>query len=201
MIKCLAFVTCLLGSVAAAQDFPASYFVTDVAADDTLNIRQEPDAASDVLGTYDPYRLNIEVLETTADGAWGKVGLGEGAGWVSMAYLTATLPAEPGTIPRPMLCSGTEPFWSLSLNPSGDDYELMGEPNRTLLMTAEKTADNGYMATFAEGPRSHRTLIIHRLPCSDGMSDRPFGFRATLFNAINGQNGVQTGCCTLDSGN
>lgn len=201
MIRGLALMCCLLGTTVFAQEFPSSYFVTDVAADDKLNIRRNPEAASEVIGEYDPYRLNVEILEVTADGAWGKVGLGEGAGWVSMSYLTATPAAQPGTIPRPMSCSGTEPFWSLTMNPRGDDYLMLGETNRALLMTHEETATNGYLATFAEGPRTHRTLIIQSLPCSDGMSDRPFGFRATLFNAISGENGVQSGCCSLDSGN
>lgn len=199
MIRYLVALIALVGSIAAAE--PQSYFVSNVAADDVLNIRRDPNPQAEVIGSYPPFRLNVEVLDTTADGTWGRVGLGEGMGWVSMAYLEATPDALDGTIPRPMSCFGTEPFWSLTMSARGDEYHLLGDGALPLTLVAETTAVNGYLATFSQGSDNHRTLIIQTLPCNDGMSDRAFGFRASLFNAVNGQNWVQSGCCTRDSGN
>lgn len=154
-----------------------------------------------MIGEYASNRQHIEVLHTDPSGAWARVGLGEGMGWVSMTYLARMPPPKTGAIPRPMHCGGTEPFWSLSMRLRGDEYATPDGGLKQLLMTHEQSGANGYLATFAEGPRSHRTLIVHRTLCNDGMSDRDFGFRATLFNALDARNVVETGCCTLDSAN
>jgi len=55
-------------TTATAQDFPAAYTVTNVAADDRLNIRGAPNSTADIIGNYGPYTLNIEVLRTSPDG-------------------------------------------------------------------------------------------------------------------------------------
>jgi len=99
----------LSATVASAQSFPWVYNVTDVAEDDRLNIRAAPDAGSAILGDYYAYAVNIEVLETTPDGSWGKVGAGGRNGWVSMRFLDRQPDDYPHEFPRPMVCSGTEP--------------------------------------------------------------------------------------------
>ena len=188
----------LFASSAAAEGFPASYFVTDVAADDTLNIRSAPSASGDILGEYGPYDLNIEVLRTSPDGKWGFVGIGEGNGWVSMRFLAASDHQDPNSFPRPMSCFGTEPFWSLNITVRGDEYQELGDTRRDLAMTSERVAPNGGIAMFEEGPTLNRTLIVNRAYCGDGMSDREYGWQATLFNDVPDGSTVQTGCCTLD---
>lgn len=198
MIRVLALFLILAGP-AAADTFPAPYSVTGVAADDTLNIRAEPDASSPVIGEYGPYALNIEVLRTTPDGQWGRVGLGEGNGWVAMRYLARSDHQDPNAFPRPLSCFGTEPFWSLNVTVRGDEYQAMGDTRRDLTMISERTAYNGALAVFEEGPTLQRTLIVRRLTCGDGMSDREYGWQATLFNDAPDGGEVQSGCCTTDT--
>jgi len=127
----------LFGTIAAAQTLPERFMVTDVASDDTLNIRAEPDATSDIIGEFGPNTLNVEILRVQE--GWGQVPTAEGLGWVSMRFL-AENPWPEGEVPRPLACSGTEPFWSLTLhaneqqtNPLTIDtnasYSNLGEDN------------------------------------------------------------------------
>ena len=184
---------------ALAEEFPAQYAVTGVADDDVLNIRQGPSASDQIIGELGPYAFNIEVLETTSDGRWGKVPMPEGIGWVAMRFMEPVGQDDPFTIPRPMTCVGTEPFWSLGLYPRGDEYSAMETGRRDLTLLTERVAENGYFAQFEEGPTLNRTLIIRKEQCGDGMSDREFGFSAFLFNDAPDGSDVQRGCCTLDS--
>lgn len=197
MIRILTLILMMLAAPLAAQQLPAQFEVTGVAENDVLNIRAAPDAGADIIGEYGPYAFNIEVLETTPDGSWGLVGLGEGNGWVSMRYL-AQRPTDPNSLPRPISCFGTEPFWSLGMYPRGDEFNALGEERRPLTLTHEAVAPNGFLATFQEGPTLDRTAVIERMQCSDGMSDRRFGWRVMLFTEAPDGNGVLSGCCTLD---
>lgn len=199
MIRLCASLALMFWAVcAAAQDFPARYFVHNVSADDVLNIRAEPSAGSDILGTLPPFAVNVEVLRTTQDGKWGRVSAGEQSGWVSMSFMSRAAETSPYDIPRPMTCLGTEPFWSLSLGIRGSEYQMMGEDRRTLTEVGEAVAAHAYLATFQEGPTLARTLMITRELCSDGMSDREFGFSARLFTEAPDGNRFLRGCCTLD---
>jgi uncharacterized membrane protein len=189
----------LCASPAVAQDFPGSYATTDVAADDRLNIRSEPDGSSEVVGDYGPYTLNIEVLRTSNNGKWGYVGTGEGNGWVAMRFLERSDHQDPNAFPRPMSCFGTEPFWSLNVTVRGDEYHELGDDRRHIEMISENAARNGAITVFEEGPTLNRTLIVQKGYCDDGMSDREFGWQATLFNEAPDGNYVQSGCCTLDA--
>ena len=181
-----------------AQNFPAAYIVTDVASDDVLNIRATPDASSDILGELGPYSINVEVLEVSEDTRWGRISTGEGNGWVAMRYLTASNHAPANEVPRPMSCFGTEPFWALQMLARGDEYELAGDGNRALTPLKEVIAYQGYAVVFEEGPTLNRTLMITRGWCSDGMSDRDYGWQATLLNETPEGDSLLFGCCTLD---
>jgi len=195
----LAVMLILMATASYPDTFPAAFFVTDVAEDDTLNIRKAPDPNAKVIGAYGPYALNIEVLRTTPDGKWGLVIAGESNGWTAMRFLERSDHQNPIAFPRPMRCFGTEPFWSLNVTTRGDEYQEMGFDRRDLTMISESVATNGAMATFAEGPTSSRTLMIKRGYCNDGMSDREFGWQATLFNDAPDESTVQSGCCSLDT--
>ena len=198
MIRILAALV-FMATAASAQIYPEVYSVTDVAASDRLNVRAAPDAGSEILGSYPPYAINIEVLQTSPDGAWGMVGWGERNGWVALRYLVATPPADPYALPRPLVCSGVEPFWSLGIYPRGDEYTDMDDGRRDLTLTEEAVAINGYAAHFVEGPTLERTLLVKRGQCSDTMSDRIYGWQAMLFSAAPDGNTLVSGCCTLDA--
>lgn len=195
MILILAIIFAALYGIALdAQTLPDRYMVDGVAADDVLNIRSEPTGSSQIIGEFDPFTLNVEVMRT--DGGWGYVGAGERSGWVSMAYL-APNPIAANEVPRPLICSGTEPFWTFALYPRGAEYNAPDTSPRPLTVLREQAANNGYLIEAQEGPTLIQTITINALPCNDGMSDRDFGMSATLFTNAPDGNSVQTGCCTF----
>ena len=181
-----------------AQTLPASYLVKGVKADDTLNIRSEPSANAQIVGEIGPYDLNIEVLELTPDRKWGKVGLPEGNGWVSMSFLDLIPPTDPYLVQRPLSCFGTEPFWSISLYVRGAEYNSPETGAVPLTVTHEAVADQGVLIELEEGPTLNRTLVVTRETCSDGMSDRVYGFATRMFSEAPDGNAALSGCCTLD---
>lgn len=168
--------------------------VTDVASDDVLNIRTDPDHTSEKIGELGPYTLNVEVLRTL-DG-WGYIGAGEQSGWVSMRYLAAN-PAPAGELPRPLSCGGTEPFWDITFWPRGAEYNTPDAGPQALTILSEQIASNGYLITTQEGPTLTRTIAISGQWCSDGMSDRNYGMSAIVFTNAPDGNSVLTGCCTM----
>lgn len=182
-----------------AGTLPAAFMVKGVAADDVLNIRAEPSARAAVLGQIGPQALNVEVIEISADGKWGKVAAGgEGNGWVSLAYLERQPVLDPALAPRPMTCLGTEPFWSLGLFEQGAEWSTPDTPRADLGEVTEAVAPQGFHIRAEEGPERVYNLTISREWCSDGMSDRQFGFAAKLFIESPDGNALLSGCCTLD---
>lgn len=193
-----ALILALAAGAAAAQDLPAQYAVQGVAADDVLNVRAEPSAESEVLGSLGPYRINVEVLDLSADGRWGWIGLPEGNGWVSMAYL-APQETPPGLLPLPLVCGGTEPFWSLGLYPGGSEY-VTPEGRQDLTLAKEEIAPGGFQTTLTDEDGAVWTMLVQAAHCSDGMSDRIYGWQGLVFRAGGAGNMVLSGCCTLDDG-
>lgn len=194
----LAAALALLPLSAMAGEFPAAFSVSGVAANDVLNIRAEPSANAPVLGQFAPDRLRVEILETTPDGKWGLVGLPESNGWVSMRYL-APLTEAASTMPLPMLCLGTEPFWSLAL--TGPETAIWKTPEITeeITLISSAKASHGSLATLTGSDRGEQVLIVTREQCFDGMSDRRFGFSARLFQQTEQENTLLSGCCTLQA--
>lgn len=189
-----------LAAPAAAQHLPQAYSVTGVAPNDVLNIRAAPDAQSAILGTLGPYALNIEVLQISDDGRWGMVSVPEGNGWVNLRFLAIQPGPAPGEVARPMLCLGTEPFWSINFTVRGTEYNdpETGHPV-PLEVKAQDGGDSGYFAHLTQPGGIEHRLIIRRDFCSDGMSDRLYGLSALRFTT--GPDGVQVerACCTLDA--
>jgi uncharacterized membrane protein len=187
----------VLPAPAVADPFPAAFQVSGVAGNDVLNIRAEPDAAAPIVGELGPYQISVEVLRLSDDGNWGLVPLPEGKGWVSMRFLQA-MPSDPYELPRPLTCIGTEPFWSLAALPRGAEWSTPEEPRADLTITEEGVAPEGYRLRAEEGPTRVFHLSVLRQQCSDGMSDREFGFAAQLFVESPEGNRVHSGCCTLN---
>jgi uncharacterized membrane protein len=201
MIRFFGLAVCLWPlsiGVAVADPLPAAYQVRDVTQADVLNIRATPSAVADVVGEIGPFAHAIEVIETSADGKWGKVSTRAGNGWVNMRYLEATVRPDPGLVPRPLSCFGTEPFWNIGLFARGAEYNSPETGAVPMTVVSEAVAPQGYLVLLEEGPKLNRTLVITREACSDGMSDRAFGFSARMFlEALDG-NAVHGACCTLD---
>lgn len=188
-----ALLALVLGAgTALAQDLPARFAVTGVAADDALNIRAAPSASAPILGRLPPDATGVEVLALSPDGAWARIGLPEGEGWAARRFLAAQ-PADPRALPLPLRCLGTEPFWSLTVTADGATYELPGEEARALRPIGRAEGFRGFVLAFDDRGET-RDLTVVRAECSDGMSDRPYGFTAMVWNR--GEE-VLEGCCLL----
>lgn len=198
MIRIAAVLLLMFSHAAGAEEFPAAFSVSGVSADDVLNIRQAPGAGSAKIGELGPFTLNIEVLALSGNGRWGRIGMPEGNGWVAMRYLARQDLPEGAVVPRPLSCVGTEPFWRIGLLSRGDEFDRMGDDRVDLDLVEERPADNGYQADLTGQDGASYSLMVSRGACSDGMSDREFGWTGTL--SIDGQGGAETltGCCTLD---
>ncbi|EPX87519.1 Bacterial SH3 domain protein [Rubellimicrobium thermophilum DSM 16684] len=177
---------------AAAQDLPARFSVTDVPPGDRLNIREAPSASARILGSFQPGATGIEVIAKSPDGRWGLVPLAEGAGWVAMRYLRAEPPSAT-PLPRPLYCRGTEPFWSVSVTAEGALFERPDQDVIRLRQHGEVAGLTGGVMAFDAGGETLDLTVI-RARCSDGMSDRPYGLQAMVWNrgAL-----FLEGCCTL----
>ncbi|MEM1047230.1 MAG: SH3 domain-containing protein [Pseudomonadota bacterium] len=178
---------------------PTYHRVTGVAANDVLNIRQEPTAASPIIGTFAPGAAPVEVISRR--GGWGQVIVGEGNGWVSLRFLAEEKMTRVGEsrIPAALVCVGTEPFWSLRF--SEDDkatFRTQDSQEDTVLdVSTAKPVRGSRVHDFLwlHGPATSATAFIGRTFCSDGMSDRLYGHEMVFtLKTIGFSNGLQ-GCC------
>lgn len=184
----------LWGTVAPAQDLPARFTVAGVGAGDVLNVRSEPNASAPVVATLPPGSTGVEVLQLSPDGRWGLTPLREGSGWVSLRYLARE--AASGTpLPRPLLCRGTEPFWALSVTGTGAVFETPEGGAVPLRPLGEAAGVTGGVAAFDAGGETLDLTVVRRA-CSDGMSDRPYGLAAMVWNR--GETFLE-GCCALSA--
>jgi len=194
---------------AAAQEFPALYSVTGVAADDVLNIRSAPSASSEIIGSLAPHQTGVEVVQADGSGNWGLVNSGERSGWAALRYLAP----EPGDDWRKrqdqaLECFGTEPFWSLSLDEASYLRTQDGPITPLTLVAREPAAGHRGKSGFYAVSRVDSALPAPEIRsvsgtltaqhCTDGMSDRTYGISIDLLQFRKaGQMDVLTGCCSL----
>lgn len=196
-IVCLCFT--LLPFSASAQDLPTLHDVTGVAADDVLNIRAEPSAAADLVGTLAHNARNVELIRKNLSGKWGLVNTGESSGWVATRYLA---PQDSGDyiLSRRLTCLGTEPFWSLNITQGGTANLSTpdGAPmqfNAGLVQSA--IARLGRFSVRGGSDSGSFTAVIRAESCADGMSEAEFGLEADVLIDGGGDVVHYTGCCSL----
>jgi uncharacterized membrane protein len=183
----------------AAQDLPALYRVTGVAAGDALNLRATPSARAEILGGLPPWATDVEVVRLSPDGRWGQTNLGEGAGWVAMRFLAPQ--GGPGwqSGQRGLDCAGTEPFWSLRAFLPSHRAEYVTPENGGVELVVEAGAlpSTRFPPTLAlPFSGSHQGIaVIRPADCTDGMSDRAFGLEALVY--FQGDSQGLSGCCSL----
>ncbi|MCB1397752.1 MAG: SH3 domain-containing protein [Rhodobacter sp.] len=201
MIRSFLLVLALLlaaPTLAPAQDLPALFRVTGVASNDVLNIRAEPRAQSPVVGAFGPMQTGIEVIALSDDGRWGLVRSQEGVGWSSMRYLQQTS-VEPWTFgTTPLVCSGTEPFWTLTFfRPSNRVEYVAPDDSFEMRVDVETPPTTLYPRTMGlpmSGARKGFAVIRQGI-CSDGMSDRLYGLEVQVY--WQGPHSALSGCCML----
>lgn len=181
-------------AAAQAQELPARFSVAGVAANDVLNVRAGPSARTEILDRLAPDQAHVEVVRLSGDRKWGMVAIPGANGWVSMRYLAAeSLPVD--RMPRPMTCMGTEPFWSLGFTGGGATWREPGV-EQPITITSESVTPHGWRVALRSASQAGWDVDIRRGECSDGMSDRLFGFTTTISQASAGP--IHMGCCTLD---
>ncbi|MCE8507343.1 SH3 domain-containing protein [Ruegeria pomeroyi] len=182
----------VLAAPLAADPVPALFDVTGVAADDVLNVRAEPLASSGVIGTLAPDAVGVEVVELTFGADWGRVNVNEMSGWVSMRYMQRQPDAAEVWMTPRFVCSGTEPFWSLTVEQGvGAQFQILGEAEQALpagLLKPGAGVNDRYALTLGQN-----VAILRQMQCHDGMSDRAYGLDVGLM--LNGS--LFADCCTL----
>ena len=198
-ITTLLLSACLLVAAGLAQAelrLPMVFDVQAVAADDVLNVRAEPSAAARVLTTLAPSTKGIEVIGLSEDGKWGQISTGEGNGWVAMRFLVAQHPA--GALAGELTCFGTEPFWRLAVSPQSLRWKPMDGAEQKLELAEWIAADGGYFAASDADAQTKAQLIVSPEQCSDGMSDRAYGYAVRVILSQGKAASLLRGCCTLD---
>lgn len=184
----------LLSGPAMADVYPALHQVTGVAASDVLNIRVEPVATAAIVGTLPPDAAGVEVV-AVQDG-WGLVNAGESAGWVKLSFLARQPGDEWFALTQPLRCHGTEPFWSLGLEPVAGVgvFSTPDAGDRFVTLSTLWPGQDWRQAAAAALPDGFATLTA--ASCNDGMSDRRFGIAIDLY--LTGEApAVLQGCCSL----
>ena len=186
----------LYGLALNAQTLPTLYEVEGVPSGEFLNVREGPSVNADIVEVVSNSD-RVEVL--WEQGNWGFIGLGETSGWVSMSFLTA-IPQVENETRLPLICFGTEPFWSIAVNHDTASYTTPEFPARPLIVQGNSPASNGLTFLFSDEDKSLTHVLVARAnTCSDGMSDRIFGISAFMHMQTDEGNFVHHGCCTFQT--
>ena len=183
------------------SDMVPSYFrVFDVGASGSLKIRSEPVAGGMVIGEYALDAGPVEILKIV-DG-WGYVIAGEGNGWVNMSHLLEIPVPRVGRsqLPEGLVCIGNEPFWNIEISAETIAYSRLDEVDQDFSIIEAGGYDgragaDGFVQ--ASGVDSILYALVSARQCSDGMSDRNYGWWVNLLRtSASGTNAV-TGCCSI----
>ncbi len=180
------------------------YAVEGVAGNDTLNVRQYAGTDEAIIGTLTPSASDVVATGnwTELDGSiWWQVLLDSpnSRGWVNARYLALGDTGSMAETDYPLICQGTEPFWSLDIAGAaaiGDDFILEG---RTFTASNWQMARGlrGWFAIYLDengaSPPARGSIAVTLAECSDGMSDNEYSLLSTL---VLPDGEVYGGCCS-----
>lgn len=188
--------------IAPALAAPSYFNLTELEADDTLNVRAEPFGTAEIIGTIPPGAQDIEIGARDDSGNWGRIIWNETSGWIAVRFLEPVQPRKflETALPDGLTCSGTEPFWGLSLR-AGSAF-LTTPKNELIPLTHRLTQIAAGRAEFPLSmnfdSETHVTVpIIRPANCNDGMSDRLYPWSIDMIVQSAGQQGLLSGCCHL----
>ncbi|WP_299302549.1 SH3 domain-containing protein [uncultured Litoreibacter sp.] len=177
-----------------AESVPVLAQVTGVAANDTLNVRAGPSGSDAIIGELKPSE-KVELVEISPDGGWARLLWKEGNGWVSRRFVSDIQRKRLASgLPADLSCIGNEPFWSLNINANSSvGFEIAGEDRQSYPLawstSSQNNGDGGY--AFGTGDMDG---VLRREICSDGMSDRDYGWSVDVI--LRGQAPqLLSGCC------
>lgn len=157
---------------------------------------------------------------------WAKIYWNGVGGWVSKRYLlpedqAASAPPAPAPVTPPavvvppvkvpstitppppkaaanvLVCSGTEPFWSIEVTDTNLSVNMMDGPRYSVPVTFRQTsANNATIAVIAgvAGTNNTQAFMQKVSSCSDGMSNTNYPYSITA--VLNNQQ-VVSGCCRV----
>lgn len=214
-IMFLVLVTTTFFAVNAAA--PASaldeYRVIGVAANDSLNMRENVEGAAEgaesvynvpITGTI-PWNgtgiLATGVTVTVGSSLWREVHFGGLSGWVNARFLQQVR-RRFDDMPEDMDCGGTEPFWSLKIR--GDQAVYEHETSISYSVAAREPPANRGIKLWAitlirQGPRAERIVLVREEACDDGMSLHDFSYSAMILGTKPEiyNLGPYMGCCSM----
>jgi uncharacterized membrane protein len=192
----------------AGEDAPDprhTHRVVGVAADDVLNVREQPDPRARRIGALQPGASGVVVTgvqQRVGGQRWWEVVHGEagrGAGWVNARFLAPEDVAPAAGFD--LRCGGTEPFWSLEIAGGRATFERMGEaagifPASSWMDSAGRPEGHRF-AIRLDGPEGTppgwATVGRADRHCSDDMSEREYPYDVIV--VLPGEGGVIDGCC------
>ncbi len=208
-----------IGSDVLGNDVRPAYFrVSDVGDDGSLKIRVEPVAGAEVIGEYALEAGPIEILKI--EDGWGYVIAGEGNGWVNMAHLNEIPVPKVGQsqLPQGLVCAGTEPFWYSEISGEEISYSRLDDANlrfsineaggfdgrigpnsfvQASLISVANGANGTNEANGTSGSDTVLYAVVSARQCSDGMSDRNYGWWVNLLITSPRGTSALDGCCSL----
>lgn len=178
-----------------AEVFPALHRVAGVATDDVLNIRAAPDAGSAIIGALSPDATAVEVI--AVEDGWALVNTKDGSGYAAIRFLKRMDEPDWNSLQTPLTCLGTEPFWSLVLDPATDTAKLVASDDQNgYSLQIEQSWPGNLWAPAAALSLPQGTVVFHPAECSDGMSERSYGIAVDLF-LTQPEKQRLSGCCRL----
>lgn len=205
ILATLASLACLTAPALAQP-----HSVRDVASGDVLNIRDDVAYAEKVtdvpvVGTIPHDATDVQITGRTVEvngATWREVVYGGATGWVNDRYLrpTNSLLQSPETL----WCGGTEPFWTLFIDPEDSFFttpEINPDADETIAMDYLRVEDGmgrtdlwaHYLAS-GEYDISLTAVVQYTGMCSDGMSDTYYDFDVFLLG-MGGTGAPAHGCC------
>ncbi|MCE8000329.1 MAG: hypothetical protein HEP70_15840 [Rhodobiaceae bacterium] len=160
-----------------------TYDVTNVTADDQLNVRAAPSATAEKIGAlgFDAKGIKATgVSRQIGQATWVEIILEGRKGWVNAAFMTQTRNAS-SLFREPLACSGTEPFWALQLDDTKGDFDSLAEGKSVINFESVRSAHGVPIIWSLKGTTgpAHSpvfALLEETNQCSDGMSDLTYRY-------------------------
>lgn len=186
--------------MATAQTLPGLFAVSGIEEDGALSIRAEPSTSSQAVESFAWNARDIEVVALDVSGEWGQININETTAWVPMTYMEEQFTAGNTLLPRPLVCFGNEPFWTLDVgnNPFAELDWLDGVTLRfSGLYTISSESRTGRYMMLAENTSRSLHAFVERKACNDGMSDRAYGLDMNLLVRDGDITMYFAGCCSV----
>ncbi len=186
----IVFASLLTATIALAA---VAYSVVNVRPGDALNMRALPNPNAAIVLTIPHDATGLLLTGRRSGGDWVEVTYQRRRGWVNGRFLS--LASGRYGIPAFLNCSGTEPFWSISLSPGQARADLNFAERRYLfrITSFQQAMNRTDIAHIKGASRSvSMSLIVRHERCSDGMSDTNYPFSAVAL--ISGTHTL-AGCC------